>query len=179
MVSGKDDKELAGLFRLALAGDERAYARFLEQVATVVRGFARRKTMSAGLEPEDIVQETLLSIHAKRHTWRTDAPVLPWVYAIARHRLIDAYRKKGRRIEVELDEVAEGLAQPEQESVSMRDLGRALDGLSPSQRLAVSAISVEGRSITETAARHNMTEVAVRVAFHRGLQAIAKRFGKA
>ena len=40
----------------------------------------------------------------------------------------------------------------------------------------VSAISVDGRSISETAGKLGMSEVAVRVALHRGLQAIAKRF---
>jgi RNA polymerase sigma-70 factor (ECF subfamily) len=42
----------------------------------------------------------------------------------------------------------------------------------------VSAISVEGHSIGETAARLGMSETAVRVALHRGLAAIARKFGR-
>ncbi|HEV7251726.1 MAG TPA: sigma-70 family RNA polymerase sigma factor [Mesorhizobium sp.] len=177
-MSGKDDRELADLLRSALAGDERAYARFLEQVARLVRGFARKRAGSGGVDPEDVVQETLLSIHAKRHTWRTDAPVLPWVFGIARYRMIDAYRKRGRRVEIELDEIMETVAQPEEDAVSVRDIGRALEALTPGQRLVVSAISVEGHTIAETAAKHDMSQVAVRVALHRGLSAIAKKFGQ-
>jgi RNA polymerase sigma-70 factor (ECF subfamily) len=177
-VSGRDGAELAGLLNAAVAGDEKAYADFLARVAALVRGFVRRRVAQGGIDPEDVVQETLLAIHLKRHTWRSDAPVLPWVYAIARYKLIDAFRRRGRRIEVDVDDFADSIAQPEAETVSERDLSRALDGLSPGQRSVVSAISVDGRSIGETAGLLGMSEVAVRVALHRGLAAIAKRFGR-
>ncbi|TIT15510.1 MAG: sigma-70 family RNA polymerase sigma factor, partial [Mesorhizobium sp.] len=114
----------------------------------------------------------------KRHTWRQDAPVLPWIYAIARFKLIDAFRRRGRRIEVEIDEIAETFAEPETETVSERDINRVLESLPPAQRSVVSSVSVEGRSIGETAAKFGITETAVRVSLHRGLAAIAKRFGR-
>ncbi|TGR72786.1 sigma-70 family RNA polymerase sigma factor, partial [Mesorhizobium sp. M1C.F.Ca.ET.189.01.1.1] len=95
--------------------------------------------------------------------------VLPWVYAIARFKLIDAFRRRGRRIEVEIDEIAETFAEPETETVSERDINRALEGLPPTQRSVVSSISVEGHSIGETAAKLGVSETAVRVSLHRGL----------
>ncbi|QND68544.1 sigma-70 family RNA polymerase sigma factor [Mesorhizobium loti] len=177
-MSGKDEAELSRLMRAAIAGDEKAYADFLHRIATLVRGFVRRKIVQGGVDPEDVVQETLLAIHVKRHTWRQDAPVLPWIYAIARFKLIDAFRRRGRRIEIDVDDIAETFAEPETESVSERDINRALDGLSPAQRSVVSAVSVEGRSIGETAAKFGISETAVRVSLHRGLAAIAKRFGR-
>ena len=177
-MSGKDEAELSRLMRAAIAGDERAYADFLHRIAALIRGFARRKIVQGGVDPEDVVQETLLAIHVKRHTWRQDAPVLPWIYAIARFKLIDAFRRRGRRIEIEIDEIAETFAEPETETVSERDINRALDGLPPAQRSVVSAISVDGRSIGETAAKLGVSETAVRVSLHRGLAAIAKRFGR-
>ncbi|TPJ23461.1 MULTISPECIES: sigma-70 family RNA polymerase sigma factor [unclassified Mesorhizobium] len=177
-MTGKDEAELSRLLRAAIAGDERAYADFLHGIAALVRGFVRRKIVQGGVDPEDVVQETLLAIHVKRHTWRPDAPVLPWVYAIARFKLIDAFRRRGRRIEVEIDEIAETFAEPETETVSERDINRALDGLPPSQRSVVSLISVDGQSIGETAAKLGISETAVRVSLHRGLAAIAKRFGR-
>ncbi|RWL40993.1 MULTISPECIES: sigma-70 family RNA polymerase sigma factor [unclassified Mesorhizobium] len=177
-MTGKDEAELSGLLRAAIAGDERAYADFLHRIAALVRGFVRRKIVQGGVDPEDVVQETLLAIHVKRHTWRPDAPVLPWVYAIARFKLIDAFRRRGRRIEVEIDEIAETFAEPETETVSERDINRALEGLPPTQRSVVSSISVEGHSIGETAAKLGVSETAVRVSLHRGLAAIAKRFGR-
>jgi RNA polymerase sigma-70 factor (ECF subfamily) len=177
-VTGKDEAELSGLFRAAIAGDERAYADFLHRIAALIRGFVRRKIVQGGVDPEDVVQETLLAIHVKRHTWREDAPVLPWVYAIARFKLIDAFRRRGRRIEVEIDEIAETFAEPEAETASQRDINRALDGLPPAQRSVVSSISVDGHSIGETAVKLGISETAVRVSLHRGVAAIAKRFGR-
>jgi RNA polymerase sigma-70 factor (ECF subfamily) len=177
-VSGKDEAELAGLLRAAIAGDEKAYTVFLARTAALVRGFVRRRVIQGGVDPEDVVQESLLAIHLKRHTWREDAPVLPWLYAIARYKLIDAFRRRGRRIEVDVDDFADSIAQPETETVGERDLNRVLDSLPPGQRSVVAAISVDGRSIGETAGHLGMTEGAVRVALHRGLAAIARRFGR-
>jgi RNA polymerase sigma-70 factor (ECF subfamily) len=134
--------------------------------------------MQGGIDPEDVVQETLLAIHLKRHTWRIDTPVTPWLYAIARYKLIDAFRRRGCHVEIEISEIAETYAEPEPETLSDREVGRALETLAPGQRSVVAAISVEGRSIRETATSLGMTETAVRVAHHRGLAVIAKRFGR-
>jgi len=177
-LNGRSERELADLLRIAIAGDERCYAAFLDGVSVLVRAYVRRKISHGGVDPEDVVQETLLAIHLKRHTWRPDEAVLPWVYAIARFKLIDAFRRRGRRIEIDVEDIAETYAQPEVETVSDRDIGRALDTLAPGQRSVVAAISVEGRSIEETARQFGMNETAVRVALHRGLAAIARRFGQ-
>ncbi|WP_353645228.1 sigma-70 family RNA polymerase sigma factor [Mesorhizobium sp. WSM2239] len=177
-MDGSEESELARLMRAAIAGDERAYGEFLQRAACRVRGFARRKVAGGGIDPEDIVQETLLAIHMKRHTWRDDAPVMPWLYAIARYKLIDAFRRRGRRAEVEMGEILESFAEPEAETVSDREIGRALETLAPGQRSVVAAISVDGRSISETAKNLGMSETAVRVSLHRGLAAIARRFGR-
>ncbi|MCO5161117.1 MAG: sigma-70 family RNA polymerase sigma factor [Mesorhizobium sp.] len=172
-MSEADEAELARMFRAALAGDEQAYAAFLARVAALVRGVTRRNAGS-GVEVEDVVQETLLAIHLKRHTWRTDAPVRPWVFAIARYKLVDSLRRRGRRVEVDIADYAETLAEPEKDAASPREVERALDELPPGQRRVVSAVSVEGLSIGEVAAAFDMNETAVRVALHRGLAAIAR-----
>jgi DNA-directed RNA polymerase specialized sigma24 family protein len=62
--------------------------------------------------------------------------------------------------------------------VTDREIGRVLATLAPGQRTVVAAISVEGCSIGETAKRLGISEAAVRVSLHRGLSAIAKRFGR-
>jgi RNA polymerase sigma-70 factor, ECF subfamily len=170
-----DEAELAGLMRAAILGDEKAYGDFLQQAACLVRALARRKIVQGGVDPEDIVQETLLAIHLKRHTWQQGSPIMPWLYAIARYKLIDAFRRRGRRIEIEIGEIAHTFAEPASETADDREIGRALAGLAPGQRSVVTAISVDGRSIGETAKWLGMSETAVRVAFHRGLVAIKGR----
>jgi RNA polymerase sigma-70 factor (ECF subfamily) len=92
--------------------------------------------------------------------------------------LIDAFRRRGRRIEIEISEIAETASEPESDAISDREIARALETLAPGQRSVVAAVSVDGRSIGETAKFLGMTEAAVRVALHRGLTAIAKRFGQ-
>lgn len=174
----KDEPELARLMRAAISGDERAYGDFLQEAACLVRGLARRMIVHGGIDPEDIVQETLLAIHLKRHTWRQDGPIMPWLYAIARYKLIDAFRHRGRRVEIEIGEIVETFAGPASETVSDQDIGHALATLAPGQRSVVASISVDGRSISETAKWLGMSETAVRVAFHRGLVAITGRFGQ-
>jgi RNA polymerase sigma-70 factor, ECF subfamily len=178
VLNAQSEAELARLLRAAMAGDERAYGEFLRSAARLVRSFARRRIFAGGMDPEDIVQETLLAIHTKRHTWRDAAEVTPWVYAIARYKLVDAFRRSGRRAEIPIDEIAETFAEPETEPVLERDIRRALDALAPGQRSVVAAVSMEGRSIRETATSLGISETAVRVALHRGLKKIARRFGR-
>ena len=128
-MSTENETRLAGLLRSALEGDEAAYAEFLRLAASQIRPVARRKLGSgSGADPEDIVQETLLAIHLQRHTWRPDAPVLPWVYAIARHKIVDAWRRRGRRIEVDIEDFAERLPAETTERVSEHEIGKALEG---------------------------------------------------
>ena len=177
-MSGQDDAELSRLMLASMTGDEKAYAALLGSLAAAIRAYCRRRIAAGTLDAEDIVQETLLAIHMKRHTWDRNAPVMPWVYAIARYKLVDAFRSRGRRIEVDIDDVADLVAAPEADAISPREIDRILETLPAGQKAAVAAISVEGLSIPETAAKLGMAETAVRVALHRGLSSIAQRFGR-
>lgn len=174
------DAEWAGLMRAALAGDEAAYRTLLEALAPQLRAVARRGLARAGLgsaDVEDVVQETLLAIHVKRHTWRQDEPFRPWLNAIARHKLIDAMRRRGRRGEVPIDDLVEILpdtAQPIE--TSQGELARLVGRLEGRQRDIVRAISLGGESIAGAAAKFSMSEGAVRVALHRGLRRLAQLY---
>lgn len=172
---------MARLMTAAIGGDEAAYAEFLRMAAALIRGFARRKLAeSAVVGPEDIVQETLLAIHAKRHTWRPREPILPWVFTITRYKVIDVYRRNGTRVFLDVDDFADQLPAPDaaDPTVGTRQMETALGILTEGQRKVVRSIAVDGRTITETAEAFDMKEPAVRVAFHRGLAAIAAKFGR-
>ena len=166
--------------RAALAGDAVAYQRLLKDLAPALRVAARRGLVRVGgsqSEAEDVVQETLLAIHLKRHTWDAAAPIGPWISAIVRHKVIDQMRRRGRRIDVPIDDFAETLPD-ETASVAepvARDVARHLMHLPDRQRDVVRAVAVDGASIAETAARLDMTAGAVRVALHRGLAALAAK----
>jgi RNA polymerase sigma factor (sigma-70 family) len=166
--------------RAGLGGDEASYRKLLEALAPQLRGLARRGLMQAGLgsaDVEDVVQETLLAIHVKRHTWRRDEPFRPWLNAIARHKLIDAMRRRGRRGEVPIDDLIEILpdaAQPVE--TSQGELARLVGRLEGRQLDVVRAISLKGESIADAAAEFSMSEGAVRVTLHRALRRLASLY---
>src|SRR5438876_955634 len=166
--------------RAANGGDAAAYNRLLTSLAPAIRAVARRGLARGGLAPddaEDVVQETLLAIHLKRHTWDPSLPVGPWVRAIARNKLIDAMRRRGRRDHVPIDDLAEILPSDAAEPTPVpARLDQHLNSLPDRQRSVVASISLDGASIRETAARLKMSEGAVRVALHRGLAALAAKF---
>ncbi|MEZ5365862.1 MAG: sigma factor [Bryobacterales bacterium] len=60
-------------------------------------------------QAEDMLQDCWMRIHRARHTYRPGAPLLPWVFAIARHARVDAYRKRSQITRREL--ISEDLRQ--------------------------------------------------------------------
>jgi RNA polymerase sigma factor (sigma-70 family) len=171
------DRELEHLLRAANAGDAPAYRRFLENLALVVRAMLHPHVSGAvGAELEDIAQDTLLAVHLKRQTWDEARPIGPWVRAIARNKLIDQLRRRGRAVNVPIEEVIDRLpVDPIKETLSAREVDRLLEQLSEERRLIVRAISIEGLSVREVAQRLGESEGTVRVALHRALAALAAR----
>jgi RNA polymerase sigma-70 factor, ECF subfamily len=173
------EDEWTDLMRSAIAGDDAAYHRLLKAVTPVLRAGARRGLARAGQPPdqaEDIVQEILLAVHLKRHTWDSEAPFAPWLFAIARNKLIDALRRRGRRIFVNIDDFAETLpGEAPQETASATEVAAHLGALPQRQRDVLQSIAVDSTSIKDTAAKFSMSEGAVRVALHRGLAALTAK----
>jgi len=171
------EEEWGLLMRAALDGDSAAYRRLLASLTPLLRTVTRRNCARIGLdggEAEDIVQEVLLAIHLKRHTWDVDRPFGPWIMTIARNKLIDARRRRGNRLTLPIDDLADILtAEGSDDATDRGDLDRLLGGLGERQRDLVRSLSVEGRSVQETAERLKMSEGAVRVALHRAIKALA------
>lgn len=164
--------------RAASRGDSASYRTLLSELAEALRGVVAGGFARAGLgsgDVEDVVQETLLALHLKRHTWDESQPFVPWVNAIARNKLIDNLRRRGRRVHIPIDEIGDMIAQPAATGDTI-DAERALAILSGRQRDIVMAISIKGATARDVARDLGMTEGAVRVALHRALQALAKTF---
>ena len=177
MREGED--EWTGLMRLAISGDSAAYHRLLRAVTPVLRAGARRGLARAGQpidQSEDIVQDILLAVHLKRHTWDVNAPFAPWLFAIARNKLIDTLRRRGRRVFVNIDDFAETIPdEPAAETASANEIANLLQTLPPRQREVLQSIAVESTSIRDTAAKFAMSEGAVRVALHRALSSLTAK----
>lgn len=171
-------EDLSTLMRAANRGDSAAYRRLLETLTPNLRAFVRRGLTRANraiADAEDIVQETLLAMHLKRHTWDERQPLEPWLKAIAHHKLIDALRRKGFRDSVPIEDYLELPADPpSSEDLTPGECADLLARLPERQRLIVQGISIEGHSAREMGDRLGMTEGAVRVALHRALRALAQ-----
>ena len=173
------DDEWTGLMRLAISGDNAAYHRLLKAVTPVLRAAARRGLARAGHpvdQSEDIVQDILLAVHLKRQTGDTEAPFAPWLFAIGRNKLIDALRRRGRRIFVNIDDFAETIpGEAAAETAPASEVAAHLQSLPARQREVLQSIAVDSASSRATAAKFSMTEGAVRVALHRALASLTAK----
>ena len=79
--------------------------RRLESSASDLHRFVARRVANR-VDAADIAQQTLLVACAKLDTCRSD-DVLPWLFTIARHQIVDHYRARGRFRFVEADTLAE------------------------------------------------------------------------
>jgi RNA polymerase sigma-70 factor (ECF subfamily) len=115
-------------------------------------------------------------VHLKRQTWDVNAPFAPWLFAIARNKLIDSLRRRGRRVFVNIDDFAETIpSEPAAEPVPAGEVAAQLQSLPARQRDVLQSIAVDSASIKDTAAKFAMTEGAVRVALHRGLASLTAK----
>jgi RNA polymerase sigma-70 factor (ECF subfamily) len=178
-----EEDRLRALLLEGLAGDAKAYKAYkacLHGMGAHLRAFFKRRLASLPSEVEDLVQETLLALHNQRHTYHRDQPLTAWVHAIARYKLIDLFRARGRRdaLNDPLDDDLQVFASSDTDaSDARRDLGCLLEKLPDHQRLPIVHMKLEGLSVIETAQATGMSESAVKVGVHRGLKALAVLIG--
>jgi RNA polymerase sigma-70 factor, ECF subfamily len=167
------ETELKALMLAGLAGDPASHARLLTALAPRLRAFfVRRIGPDRGLA-EDLVQETLLAIHLKRGLYDPAQPLTPWVHAVARYKLIDAWRRQGGRSFSSLDSTDELMADETADSgMAGRDLAVLLARLPTRQQALLRDVRIEGLSMAEAAERHGMSIAAVKVGLHRGMKAL-------
>lgn len=173
-------EDLSALFRKANRGDAGAYRDALIRLAPQLRVLVRNGLLRSGRSPddcEDIVQETLIAIHLKRHTWDESERIEPWARAIATYKLVDFLRRRGFHGHVNIEDFADALpAEKTPDSAEKIDRDRLLATLTPRHRRIVEGMAIEGRSAREVADTLGMTEGAVRVALHRALKAMGDVF---
>jgi len=158
-----------------LDGDAVAHAALLRALVPLLSSFYRRRMRGADDDVEDLVQETLIAVHTRRATYDRERPFTAWLYAIARYRMIDHFRR--RKISVSIEDVetilvVEGF---ETSANAQMDVDRLLAGLSPKQARAIRDTHIDGLSIAEAASSAQIGESDVKISVHRGLKALAAR----
>lgn len=179
------DQKLASLMQAAQGGDRQSYASLLRDCEPIIRRSARRVGVVGDLV-EDVVQETLLTLHNARQTYDPSRSFTAWLGVIAQRRAIDALRRVGRNAgrEVNAPLIYEQHADPDadaargwEESGRAKDLKAAIATLSPSQREAVEHLALREQSLAEASLETGKTTGALKVNLHRALKALRAHLG--
>ena len=176
------ERQRAAWMAAAQVGDRRAYERVLADSVALIRSVARRHGVPVDAL-DDVVQETLLSVHRARHTFDPARSYDAWLAAIAGRRAIDLLRGHGRRGRRELhDERALEAHVDHDDAVSVSDraqrarhLRDAIAGLPPAQREAVERLGLAEQTLAEAAAATGRSGGALKVNLHRALKALRER----
>lgn len=156
-------------------GDGAAFARFLQAVTPTLRAVIRRR--GQGLPPdqhEDVLQEVLLAIHLKRQTWRQGTPVRPWLYALARYKVVDAFRRRGAAVNLPIEDFADLLPQEATAApLSHRDAEAMLGLIDDRSAMLVRAVALDGQSAEQAGQAMGLSPGAARVALHRAMRRLS------
>lgn len=171
----ESEQQLRVWMTQGLGGDAAAHAALLHALVPMLRTYFSRRMHEADADVEDLVQETLIAVHERRATYDRDRPVTAWIYAVARYRLIDHFRR--RRTTVPLEDLEESLdVDGFEEATSARlDVDVLLAGLPPKQARAIRDTHLEGFTSAESARGAGLGESDVKISVHRGLKALVAR----
>ncbi len=175
--------ELKELMLASLGGDAASHSVLLDRLCRHLRAYYKGKLFRIGkgaAEAEDLVQEAVLAIHLKRHTYDPVEPLTPWVHAIARYKLIDFLRRtRSSLTDLPIDKAEDVMANDDNLSAeSSFDLHRLMERLPEKMRCSIVAVKLDGQSVAEAAIRCGLSESGVKVNIHRGLKTMASLIAK-
>lgn len=170
-----NEAELRALMTAGLRGDVAAHRALLASLSGNLRAYYRHRLVRAGRTPEeteDLVQEALMAVHTQRHTYDPGKLLTPWVYAIARYKLIDYLRRTHASMtDVPIEDAGELTAHNDREAAeSALDLAKLLSRLPDKMRLPIQYVKLDGLSVADAAARCGVSESAIKINVHRGLK---------
>lgn len=173
-------KRLGQLLVQAQEGNNSAYNEFLEELTKELRPFLQKRIQNPE-HTEDVLQDVLIAIHMARHSYRPEASLAPWIYAIATHRMLDYFRRFRRQekretsMSLDFDIAANGDAKIEHWNLTEVEL--ALHQLPSKQKKIITMLKLEGYSVNEVAMKFKITEGLVKVTASRGYHAIRLALG--
>ena len=180
MIEDRDERRLAGLMQRWQEGDTAAFDEIYLSTAGAVTGYLGRWFGSGGAA--DLVQETYLRVLEARRTYRTDMPFRPWLFAVARHVALDAYRRRRRGSDREFvpEEMPEiPVKAPAEEHMDGARLLAAARKLPPNQHEVVWLARVEGMTSVEIGKIVGASPGAVKVRLHRATAKLKAMLGDA
>lgn len=154
----------------AQQGDKRAYNILLEELHAWLRRYYSRRLSRDHVE--DAVQDALLAVHDKRHSYMPSRPFGPWISAIARYKWIDIIRESSRfkMTTLQNDLAVSDHGSAITSSIIVHDL---LETLKPSQADAIRMVKLEGETVEVAARQIGQSEALIKVNVHRGIKKLA------
>jgi RNA polymerase sigma-70 factor (ECF subfamily) len=160
---------------LASADGGRAHhENLLRAVEPLLRSFFGRRLGADAPDLDDLVQESLIAVHTRRSSFDRARLFTPWLFSIARHKLMDHFRRT-RRFE-SVDSLVEVLVSEgfERSSNAAMDIERLLKVLPAKQAFAIRETKIRGLSVVEAAEQRSLTASDIKVSVHRGMMALSR-----
>lgn len=155
-------------------GDERAYEQLLRELSDAISRYLRRR-IGAQDFIDDCVQDILIAVHNARHTYQPNRPFRPWLFAIVRNRSVDYFRKRQRHQKLaDALETNEEVTSTEDNYANEAMHQQLMDTLPEGSREAIELTKVYGYSNSEAAEQLSISESAVKVRVHRGLNQLKR-----
>jgi RNA polymerase sigma-70 factor (ECF subfamily) len=156
------------LIKAVLAGDDEAFSELVRRYKPKVFRLAARFVRDND-ELDDICQEAFIKAYNNLQKFRGDAPFEHWLTKIAVNVCYDMLRKQSRkRDNVPLDSVGFSIGEPQSPSSSSGSeawdiLKNAFVKLRPEDRLVITLLNLEEKSVRETASLTGWSEANVKV----------------
>ena len=171
----ESEQQLRAWMTQGLGGDAAAHAALLRALVPLLRTYFSRRMRAADADVEDLVQETLIAVHERRATYDRERPFTAWLYAVARYRLIDHFRRRRTSVPIEDLEESLGVDGFEEATSARLDVEVLLSSLPPKQARAIRETHLEGLTSAESARGAGLGESDVKISVHRGLKALVAR----
>jgi RNA polymerase sigma factor (sigma-70 family) len=148
-----DEEELV---RRTAAGDRRAFDELYRRTSPWLLTRLRRRCSDDDVVA-DVMQETYLAVWRAAGSFAgatTSGSAVGWLWTIAAHRLVDAFRRRARQNQVPAVPMAETVAPAAEDEVMAvrvgQELEQALLELPPEARQVLRAMVLDGLSVRET-----------------------------
>ena len=166
----------------ARTGAAWAFESLWQALAPSVAGYLR---LQGAAEPDDVTSEVFVSVLTSLDSFEGDEDRFrSWVFTIAHRRLVDDWRRRGRRPALadggdqaarRAPEAAGGDVEEEAlRRVSEQRVRRMCELLAPDQRDVLLLRMVAGMSLDQTAEALGKTTIAVKALQHRGVAALRR-----
>jgi len=166
----QDEDRLRDLMIRYQEGDAAAVDSLVTNLSPALLRFCWGSGMSRS-DAEDLLQDCWLRIHRARHTYLPSEPLLPWIFAVARHARLDAYRRRRRLGSREV--LVAGTPEPAGTSPTPNSgVMELVNRLPEGQREVIVMLKVVGMSLEEVARATSSTAGGIKQKAHRAYAAL-------